>query len=99
MQGVIITDNLTVTVNQGSEVRIYGVASILNANANSGGVLHAMNLSVKEANVEAVSGGKINIFVTEKIMAKAKLGGIVSYKGNPKLESIEPLSGGKINKL
>lgn len=98
VQAKIIAENLTVIVNQGSEIRLKGSAKIITVNSNTGGLLDATPMNIKEADLSAVSGGKIYITVTEKITAKAKLKGKINYKGNPKIESIDPSSGGEINK-
>jgi hypothetical protein len=91
--------NLDVVVANGGEARIYGFADKIAVNANGGGLLDANKMKISSADLFATSGGKINIKVTEKIDAKARLGGVINYSGNPKVESIDPSSGGKINKL
>jgi hypothetical protein len=99
MSGKINCTNLIITANSGGEARLYGKIDRINAVANTGGLVDLMTIAAKEADLSAISGGKINVTVTEKLTARAKLKGVISYKGNPKTESIEPVSGGRIIKL
>jgi hypothetical protein len=98
MRAPIQVKKLTLIVLHGSEVRLLGKADEVDATANSGGVLDMEKATVKVADLLATSGGKLYMYVTEKINARAKLGGVITYKGNPKTESVDPSSGGKIVK-
>lgn len=89
---------LGVIVSNGGEARIYGRTDKITVNSNAGSLLDAYKLQISEADIFATTGGRININVIDKISAKARLGGVINYKGNPKTESVDPSSGGKINK-
>ncbi|MBN2747028.1 MAG: DUF2807 domain-containing protein [Bacteroidales bacterium] len=99
MSSKINCKNLIITANSGGEARLYGKTKTINAVANTGGLVDLATISAKEADLTAISGGKINVTVTEKLTARAKMKGVISYKGNPKTESVEPVSGGRIIKL
>jgi len=99
MRGIIKTENLIVTITQGSEVRLSGVTNELSVISNSGALFDSYPLISQIADIKTNTGGRVNVFVKQKIKAKAKMGGIVNYKGAPKIESVEPIMGGEINKL
>ncbi len=50
----------------------------------------------KQALVKASSGGTARVFVTEKIDAKASMGGTIYYSGNPKDTLWEETLGGTV---
>jgi hypothetical protein len=98
MRGIVSTGGLTITLNQGSEIRLSGTAKNLWVTSNTGAYFDSFKLIARNAEVKAATGGKINVTAKDKIKASAKMGGVIVYKGNPKAESVEPGSGGEIIK-
>ena len=96
---LIRAQKLDVEINQGSEFRAYGSAKNISVVSNSGALFDCYSLITNNAEIRANTGGKINIFVKDKITAFSQTGSIINYKGKPKIESVDPSMGGTINKL
>jgi len=58
-----------------------GEADILKADLSSAGELNAYNLTVKDANVSVSSAGDADIYVTQRLTARASSAGDINYKG------------------
>ena len=99
MRGIVKTENLIITLTQGSEARLSGTTNELSVTSNSGSFFDSYSLISEIADVVANTGGKVNLYVKKKIKAKSKMGSVINYKGAPRIESIEPTMGGVINKL
>src|SRR5664280_682384 len=70
----------------------------LELDASSAGDLYAYNLKAREADVSASSAGDADVFVTEKLTARASSAGDVNYKGDPKYIDAHASSAGGIHK-
>ena len=99
MRGIVQTENLIITLTQGSEARLSGTTNELSVTSNSGSFFDSYSLISETADVVANTSGKANLYVKKKIKAKAKMGSVINYKGAPRIESVEPTMGGVINKL
>lgn len=98
MRAPLKVKNLTVIVLHGANVWLKGDVDFMDATVSSGAMLDTDKTKLKKADILATTGGKIFLTVIEEIKARAKLGGSIQYKGNPKKESVDPSTGGTITK-
>lgn len=98
------TINISVQANfldskatQGSIITLSGKANKIDFKSHTGGVINAKNLISQEAKATAHTGGKVKIFVSQKLTAEAGTGGIIYYTGDPGKTSIKEDLGGSIN--
>ncbi len=96
---LIVCSKLEVNVGQGGEIRIFGRTDNLDVTSGSGALFDGFELKTKMTEAKANTGGKINIFVSDDLRARANSGGAIVYKGKPKKESVDPSMGGSITKL
>ena len=80
------------------DITLTGETDILEADLSSAGDLYAYNLKTREADISASSAGDADIFVTEKLTARASSAGDINYKGDPKYIDAHSSSAGGINK-
>lgn len=85
-------------ISSSGDVTIDGEADILEADLSSAGDLNAFNLRVKEAEVSVSSAGGADIYVTEKIVARASSAGNINYKGDPENVNIHTSSAGSVRR-
>jgi hypothetical protein len=90
----------TIDANASSsgDLTLTGEADVLDATLSSAGDLNAYNLKVKEADINVSSAGGADIWVTEKLTARASSAGDVNYKGDPKNVDAHSSSAGGVNK-
>jgi hypothetical protein len=89
---------LKAIVIQGSELSISGSVDKINVSTNTGAVFHGYKLKTKDSWLRSVTGGKIEISLTGEMEASANTGGMVYFKGNPKVVSQKVITGGVIEK-
>lgn len=77
-------------------IELTGETEYQEVNSKAGGKYLAEELICKQALVKATSGGTARVFVTEKIDAKASMGGTIYYSGNPKNTLWEETFGGTV---
>lgn len=101
--GYIKTDavvrNIDTDVSSGGSVKLSGSTESLKVDVSSGGTINAQDLRAKYADASASSGGAIDIYVTDRLKARASSGGDIDYWGNPK-EVDKPkksMSGGSVS--
>ncbi len=70
----------------------------MEADLSSAGDLNAYDLKVREADVSVSSAGGADIFVTEKLIARASSAGDINYKGDPKNVDAHSSSAGGIHR-
>ena len=80
------------------DLTLTGEADMLDATLSSAGDLNAYNLKVKEADINVSSAGGADIWVTEKLVARASSAGDVNYKGDPKNVDAHSSSAGGVHK-
>lgn len=94
-----IVRNISTDVSSGGQINITGSTESLDAEVSSGGVINANELKAKYAVANASSGGAIDLYVTDKLQARASSGGDIDYWGSPK-EVDKPkksVSGGSVS--
>ncbi len=93
-----IVRNIDTDVSSGGKINITGSTESLDADVSSGGVIYANKLKAKYAVANASSGGTIDLYVTDRLQARASSGGDIDYWGDPK-EVDKPkksISGGSV---
>lgn len=85
-------------ISSSGDVILSGEADMLEADLSSAGDLNAYSLVVREADVNVSSAGDADIFVTEKLEARASSAGDINYKGNPQYIDAHSSSAGGIHR-
>jgi hypothetical protein len=85
-------------VIQGSELIISGKANNADITSNSGGLFEGYKLKAVDTVLRAVTGGKIEIHLSGNMEASTHTGGMIYYKGTPKIVSQKAATGGIIEK-
>ncbi|NMC38670.1 MAG: DUF2807 domain-containing protein [Bacteroidales bacterium] len=85
-------------LSSSGDMTLSGEADMLEADLSSAGELNAYNLSVKDANVSVSSAGDADIYVTERLTARASSAGDINYKGNPEHVDARASSAGGIHR-
>ncbi|PMD99228.1 MULTISPECIES: head GIN domain-containing protein [Siphonobacter] len=88
--------NLKAKAVQGAVLDLSGTASEQQVTVNTGGEVHAFNLTSEDAFVKANTGGVARITTTKRLDANAGTGGAVRYKGNPAKKNINSSLGGEV---
>ncbi|HBE39754.1 MAG TPA: hypothetical protein DDW27_00830 [Bacteroidales bacterium] len=94
----VYAGNIKANISSSGDVTLMGEAEKLEADLNSAGDLNAYNLRVKEADVSVSSAGGADIYVTEKLVARASSAGNINYKGDPEHVNAHSSSAGGIRK-
>lgn len=79
-----IVRTIETDVSSGGKINITGSTESLDADVSSGGSIYADKLKAKYAVANASSGGVIDLYVTDKLEARASSGGDIDYWGDPK---------------
>jgi hypothetical protein len=80
------------------DITLDGEADQLDAQLSSAGDLNAYNLKVREARVSVSSAGDADVYVTERLTARASSAGDINYKGDPKYIDVHTSSAGGIHR-
>jgi hypothetical protein len=80
------------------DVTISGEADVMEADLSSAGDLNAFSFRVKEADVSVSSAGDADVYVTEKLTARASSAGDINYKGDPQHVDAHSSSAGGIHR-
>ncbi len=94
----VYVNELDIDISSSGDMTLTGEASELDADLSSAGDLNAYDLKVKEADISVSSAGSADIYVSEKITARASSAGDINYKGNPKYVDAHSSSAGGIHK-
>ncbi len=84
-------------VSSAGGIEIEGTARSVDITASSSGDFEGFDLVCEEADVNASSGGSIEITVKEQLDARASSGGSIKCKGNPRMD-VSTSSGGSVKK-
>jgi hypothetical protein len=91
----VYADAVEIDISSSGDITITGEADKLEGDLSSAGDLNAYNFKVREADLSASSAGDADIYVTERLRARASSAGDINYKGNPKyLDSHSSSAGG-----
>src|SRR4030043_260136 len=87
-----------VNIRKAELKRVYVAMKEINyLSTSSAGDLNAYDFKVREADISVSSAGNADIYVTERLKARASSAGDVNYKGNPKYLDANSSSAGGIH--
>lgn len=89
---------IRINISSSGDMTLSGDADMLDADLSSAGNLDAFDLKVREAEISVSSAGDADVYVTEKITARASSAGDINYKGDPKYVDSHSSSAGGIHK-
>jgi len=96
--GKVEATDLRIEQNSGAQSTIAGAAAHLKASATSGSHLHGFDLLAGECDVNANSGGSIDISVEKEMEVSAHSGGRIRYQGTGVVKEMHTSSGGSVKK-
>jgi hypothetical protein len=101
--GAVLNGNIqagTVKIDQssGAVINLSGSVTDLTVEGSSGSVLHGYELTVDNCNIDASSGGGVQVTVNKELSVEASSGGYVNYKGQGVIKNIKTSSGGNVSK-
>jgi hypothetical protein len=82
-----------------SRIELMGSAQSIDLNASTGGRFLGANLESKTASIRTNTGARAQVWVTEKLDARAGSGARVEYTGNPPKVEVHTSLGGKVEKI
>jgi hypothetical protein len=94
----VYTKTIKLDGSSSGDITLNGETDMLEAELSSAGDLNAYNLKTKEADISVSSAGDADVFVTEKLTARASSAGDINYKGDPKYIDAHSSSAGGIHK-
>jgi len=94
----VYTRELDINISSSGDMTLTGETDEMDASLSSAGDLNAYDLKAKEAEINVSSAGDADIYVTDKITAKASSAGDVNYKGDPRYVDVHTSSAGGIHK-
>jgi hypothetical protein len=94
----VYAKDIEADASSSGDITLIGEAETLKADLSSAGDLNAYDLKVKEADLSVSSAGDADIFVTERLIARASSAGDVNYKGDPKYVDAHSSSAGGVHK-
>jgi hypothetical protein len=97
-QGKLEASDLKVDQNSGAQSTLSGTAGHLQASATSGSHLHGYDLVAGVCDLNANSGGSIDISVEKEMEVSAHSGGRIRYQGDGVIKEVHTSSGGSVKK-
>jgi len=94
----VYAKSVDANMSSSGDITLTGEADYLEADLSSAGDLNAYNFKVKQAEVSVSSAGNADIWVTEKLNARASSAGDINYKGDPEFVDAHASSAGGIHK-
>jgi hypothetical protein len=85
-------------ISSSGDMTLTGETDLLRADLSSAGDLNAYDLKSREADISVSSAGDADIYVSERITARASSAGDINYKGDPKYVDAHASSAGGIHK-
>lgn len=90
--------DLDIDISSSGDITLTGETDKLRADLSSAGDLNAYELKTREADLSVSSAGDADIYVTERITARASSAGDINYKGDPKFVDAHSSSAGGIHR-
>lgn len=94
----VYAKEINADISSSGDITLSGEVDILKANLSSAGDLNAFELKVREADVSVSSAGDADIYVYERLKAKASSAGDINYKGDPEYLETRSSSAGSIRR-
>jgi len=88
---------IEIDISSSGDITLTGETDQLKADLSSAGDLNAYDLKSREAEISVSSAGDADIYVTERIRARASSAGDINYKGDPKYVDAHSSSAGGIH--
>ena len=98
INGSINATTLSIDQSSGAVINFSGSVNDLTVDGSSGSVLHGYELTAENCNVDASSGGGVQVTVTKELSVEASSGGYVNYKGQGVIKNIKTSSGGNVSR-
>ena len=98
LNGNINASTLHIDQSSGSVINLSGSVTDLTVDGSSGSVLHGYELIVDNCNVDASSGGGVQVTVNKELSVEASSGAYVNYKGQGVIKNIKTSSGGNVSR-
>lgn len=98
VKGNIDVSTLKVDQSSGAVINLSGSVTDLTVDGSSGSIFRGYELTVENCNVDASSGGGIQVTVNKELSVEASSGGYVNYKGQGVIKNIKTSSGGIVSK-
>jgi hypothetical protein len=89
---------MSIDISSSGDISVSGETDILRADLSSAGDLNAYDLRSREADVDVSSAGDADIYVSERLTARASSAGDINYKGDPKFIDAHSSSAGGIHR-
>jgi len=90
--------DLDIDISSSGDITLTGVTDRLRADLSSAGDLNAYELKAVEADISVSSAGDADLYVSERITARASSAGDINYKGDPKYVDAHSSSAGGIHR-
>jgi hypothetical protein len=94
----VYANEIDLDISSSGDMTLTGEGDILKADLSSAGDLNAYDLKVREADISVSSAGDAEIYVSEKITARASSAGDINYRGNPKYVNSHSSSAGGVHR-
>ncbi|HSN50451.1 MAG TPA: head GIN domain-containing protein, partial [Bacteroidales bacterium] len=91
-------DDLDVNISSSGDITLRGETDMLRADLSSAGDLNAYELRSREADLSVSSAGDADVYVSERMTARASSAGDINYKGDPSNVDAHSSSAGGIHK-
>lgn len=98
INGAVNVTTLYVEQSSGAVINFSGSVTDLKVEGSSGSVLHGYELTADNCDVDASSGGGVQVTVNKELSVEATSGGYVNYKGQGVIKNIRTNSGGNVSK-
>lgn len=89
---------IDLNISSSGDMTLTGETDELDADLSSAGDLNAYDLKAKEVEISVSSAGDADIYVSDKITARASSAGDINYKGDPEYVDVHTSSAGGIHK-
>jgi len=91
-------ENLDIDISSSGDITLRGETDMLRADLSSAGDLNAYDLRSREADISVSSAGDADVYVSERMTARASSAGDINYKGDPRNVDAHASSAGGIHK-
>jgi len=98
LNGNVNVSTLIIDQSSGAVINFSGSVKDLTVDGSSGSVLHGYELTAENCNVDASSGGGVQVTVNKELSVDASSGGYVNYKGQGVIKNIKTSSGGNVSR-
>jgi hypothetical protein len=82
---------------EGGVLELSGIAESQKMKANTGGIYEGFELECERSFIKASTGGEARVVANQKLDARASLGGVIEYRGQPEELSQSTSLGGSIS--